>query len=166
LTGPESPVSAHADASYSGSAARIPGELVDGIMAGDNGWSNVYRKAATPLLPPVSRAHATEWVSLAWDTPVVVDRLVVHLTRSDSTRIPAALTVRYFDGTRLADVPATRTASADGGATVSIAFGAVATNAIRLDMTSAAPGAADGFIAIAELEARGDPLTAPDGGVE
>jgi beta-galactosidase len=140
-----------------------PGELVavakrDGVIADDNGWSNFYRKAATPLLPAVSRAHARDWVALSWNEPVVVDRLVVHFATTDTATPPAETIVRYWNGTVFTTLADADTSPGRDGEPTVIEFEPVATNALRLEMKSAAPGTGDGFIRISELEAFGDPV--------
>ena len=40
--------------------------MIDGTTA-SGGWSSFYNKAATALLPAVSKAHPSEWVSVRWD---------------------------------------------------------------------------------------------------
>lgn len=155
LTGPESPVAATADASYSGSAMTLPERLVDGVISDENAWSNFYRKGATPLLPAISQAGARDWVSLSWDEPVVIDRLVAYFSLTDESALPAATRILFRDGDRFAPIDdAELSIDSDSGLTV-IEFRSVATNAIRLEMTSAFPGTGRGFLRISELEAYG-----------
>lgn len=158
LTGPASPVRATADASFSGSPMRLPAQLVDGIIAEDDGWSNFYRKPATPVLEAVSRAHASDWVSVRWEEPVVIDRVVVHFTTTDGTRPPAGIRLRYWNGNELAATADADMRPAADGEPALIEFGPVATNALRLEMRSASPGSDDGFIGITELEVYGDAI--------
>ena len=42
--------------------------MLDGVTA-TGGWSSFYNKDATALLPAVSKAHPSEWVSVRWDRP-------------------------------------------------------------------------------------------------
>jgi beta-galactosidase len=39
--------------------------MLDGTTT-SGGWSNFYNKSATNTLPSVSKAHASEWVSVSW----------------------------------------------------------------------------------------------------
>jgi DeoR/GlpR family transcriptional regulator of sugar metabolism len=54
-----------ADASFSGSPSTVPAAMLDGNTT-SGGWSNFYNKAATALLPAISKAHPADWVSVSW----------------------------------------------------------------------------------------------------
>ena len=54
-----------ADAGFSGGPTTLPAAMLDGTTA-SGGWSSYYNKAATALLPAVSAAHPSEWVSVDW----------------------------------------------------------------------------------------------------
>jgi hypothetical protein len=128
---------AKADASFSGAAGTIPSAMIDGSASTQ--WSSFYNKAATALLPAVSRAHASEWVSLEWPAAQTISALVPAYTRAT----PAAVKVSYWDGSGWADAGS------------SLSFPAVNTTRVKLEMTSPAPGTNTGFFGISELEATG-----------
>lgn len=155
LTGPGSSLVARADASYSGSAMSLPERLVDGVIGDENGWSNFYRKGATPLLPAISQARARDWVSLSWDEPVVADRLVAHFSLTDEFALPAETNVLFWDGDRFAPIGGAQLSVDEETGAASIEFGPVSTTAVRLEMASAFPGTGRGFLRISELEAYG-----------
>src|SRR4051794_6685882 len=89
--------SATADASFSGAANTIPSAMIDGSATTQ--WSSFYNKAATALLPAVSKAHDSEWVSLEWPTAQTISALKPAYTRAT----PSAEHVSYWDGSGWAD---------------------------------------------------------------
>jgi hypothetical protein len=93
-------------------------------------------------------------VSLRWDSVVTVDRLVAHFVSGEATSVPTRTEVRVWDGQSWTTLqPVRRLQQPDG--VVVLEFDPVATTELRLEMDSAAPGGATGFIRIAELEAFG-----------
>jgi beta-galactosidase len=149
---PADPATPTADASYSGSPAEVPANMLDGDPT--TGWSNFYVKAATANLHSVSVAHASEWVSLSWAQPQTVGTLNATFVTSSTLSLPAAVTVTYWDGEAFADVrdPQVTLATASGESSV-ITFDPVTTTQVRLELTSPAPGTSTGFFRIAELSA-------------
>jgi len=144
-------------ASFSGTPQTVPAALNNGIQPETNGWSNRYIKAATALLPSYTLARPSDWVSLTWDTPQAVDTLVPYFVLAAGRALPAAVTVEYWDGTRF--VPAahqTTTMATESEQPTTVTFDKVSTTAIRLVITSAAPGTPDGFAQVSELRALGD----------
>ncbi|NUS15558.1 MAG: DUF4982 domain-containing protein [Streptomyces sp.] len=149
---PEAPGYPLADASYSGAADTLPAAMLDGNPA--TGWSNAFRKAATALLPAFSGARPADWVSVEWAEPRDVDTLSVSFTVDATHSLPASATVSYWDGDRF--VPARDQSvswAAASGAPTTVTFARVHTARVRLDLTSAKPGAADGAQRITELAA-------------
>ncbi|HEV2782782.1 MAG TPA: glycoside hydrolase family 2 TIM barrel-domain containing protein [Actinophytocola sp.] len=141
-----------ADASYSGAPNTLPAAMLDGVTT-SGGWSNAYVKAATALLPAVSSAHAREWVSVAWRQPHLLGQLSAYFTLDATRTLPASITVSYWDGDSF--VPATNqriTWATESNQPTVIAFDAVQSRLIRLDMTSRAPNTSNGFLQIAELQ--------------
>jgi beta-galactosidase len=143
---PARPAETTADASYSGSADTVPAAMIDGDPA--TGWSNHYAKEATGLLPAISAAHARDWVSIAWPEPRQVDAAELTFTVDSAHAVPASIEVRYWDGSRFAPV---RGQSGDPAATTRITFEPVTTDRLRIELTSANPGAENGFLGIGEL---------------
>jgi beta-galactosidase len=144
-------------ASFSGSPQTVPAALNNGVLPEENGWSNRYNKAATALLPSFSLARPSDWVSLTWSDPQVVDTLVAYFRLATGRTLPASVSVEYWDGRRF--VPAAHQAVAmatESEAPTTVTFDKVATTAVRLVITSAAPGTPDGFVQISELQALGD----------
>jgi beta-galactosidase len=136
-----------ADASYSGARDTIPAAMLDGDTS--TYWSNYYLKRATGLLPPVSRAHATDWVSLP--VPEGGPAGSVHVSfRTDAAHaLPASIEVSYWNGHAFVPV---RDAKVEWppGQPARITFTAVRGDRLRLDLTSSAPGTSQGFLAISE----------------
>ena len=150
------PVGARADASYSGRADSVPLGLIDGATA-DGGWSDAYVKAATPVLPAVSRARATDWVSVRWPEAQTVGQLNAYVVVDATRARPRAMAVSWWDGSRWRSVDNLVTAAPstpDGPTT--LRFDRVDTSEIRLTMASAAPGTPTGFLGLRELQAIGD----------
>ncbi|WP_095984947.1 glycoside hydrolase family 2 TIM barrel-domain containing protein [Cystobacter fuscus] len=141
-----------ADASYSGSPQSVPAAMLDGNKT-SGGWSNFYEKAATALLPAVSQANASDWVSLKWPQARSLDSVTAWFTTGAKRVLPASLVVTYWDGKGYVPVshPSISWASASNQPTV-ISFDPVQTTELRLEMTSPAPGSATGFLQISELE--------------
>ncbi|SEG75920.1 beta-galactosidase [Actinacidiphila yanglinensis] len=150
--GPGAPQYPLADASYSGSSTSLPAAMLDGNPA--TGWSNAFNKSATALLPAFNGARPADWVSVTWADARAVDTVSVSFTVDATHSLPATVTVSYWDGDRWSPVPdpAVTWASASGAPTV-IAFTAVHTARLRLDLTSATPGTASGAQRISELTA-------------
>ena len=131
--------------------------MLDGTTT-TGGWSNAYTKAATNILPSVSKAHATEWVAVGWPNAQRLSSLTPFFTFNATSRVlPSAVGVSYWDGVAWQAVSnlavtlagVTNTAS-------SITFDSVSTTKIRLDLTSPLPGGTAGFMQITELQVTAD----------
>ena len=140
-----------ADASYSGSPNTLPSAMIDGVT-GSGGWSNYYNKSATALLPAISLSHAEEWVSLRWPAQRTVSGLNASFTIDAKRSLPASARVSYWDGRGWVPVHGLKTTWATtSNAPSTLSFDPVHTTALKLDMTSAAPGTSTGFLQITEL---------------
>jgi beta-galactosidase len=143
-----------AAASFTGSEATPPAAMLDGNPA--TGWSTAYSKDATALLPRISAARPTAWVSLTWPAAERRASAAATFTIDASHQLPAAIGVSYWDGRRF--VPAQHVqvswATAAGQPT-SITFDPVTSSRLRLDLRSAAPQTAAGFLGVAELATAG-----------
>jgi beta-galactosidase len=140
-----------ADASYSGSPGTVPAAMLDGNTA-SGGWSNYYYKQATALLPPVSRAHAEEWVSVSGLGPQPLGTVTAYFTTDATHALPASIEATYWNGHGFVPVRNPRIEWATGSnQPTRITFEPVRTSRIKLTMTSRAPGTTTGFLQIAEL---------------
>jgi beta-galactosidase len=151
---PSAPEQAQAaDASYSGEEDTVPAAMLDGNTT-SGGWSNYYNKPATALLHAVSRAHASEWVSVSGLDQGAIGSVEAYFTTDAARALPATIDVSYWDGRRFVSVRGTRIewATASNQPT-RISFAPVRASRIKLDMTSRSPGTATGFLQIAELKA-------------
>jgi beta-galactosidase len=138
-----------ADASFSGANATIPSAMLDGNTT-SGGWSSFYNKAATALLPAVSRAHASEWVSVAWPSAQTFSSIRPYFITNANRTLPSAFAVTYRDGDGwkpVQNLVATPTL---------LSFDPVTTSEVRIEMTSPSPGTNTGFFQIAELEVNGE----------
>lgn len=146
------PVTPSADASYSGAPTTLPAAMLDGNTA-SGGWSNFYNKAATALLPAISSAHRSDWVSVSWPRSRRLDTVTAYFTIDAARALPASIEVTYWNGRAFVPVtnPRIRWATASNQPTT-ITFDPVRTKLIRLDLTSRSPNTANGFIQIAELQ--------------
>ncbi len=134
-----------ADASYSGAPNTIPAAMLDGN--GSTRWSNYYNKAATALLPAVSRAHAAEWVSLSGVEGAPISSVQASFLIDSSHALPATITVSYWNGTAFVPVGNARVEWAtQSGRPTKVTFTPVSTGRVRLDLTSRAPGTTRGFL--------------------
>jgi len=133
--------------------------MIDGTTT-SSGWSNSYNKSATNVLPSVSKAHATEWVSVAWPNAQRLSSLqpFFNVSAVNPIRVlPSAVGVSWWDGAawhaatnvNVALSPTTNTAS-------TITFDPVSTTRLRLELTSPSPGTGAGFMQIAELQVPAD----------
>ncbi|MET7698190.1 glycoside hydrolase family 2 TIM barrel-domain containing protein [Streptomyces sp. NPDC005485] len=150
--GPGTPGYPLADASYSGRTDTLPAAMVDGDAA--TGWSNAFFKSATALLPAFNGARPKDWVSLTWARSRTFDRVEVSFTVDATHTLPASIEVAVWDGT--AYVPVTGAAvdwATTSDAPTVVTFDAARGTALRLTLTSAHPGAADGAQRISRLEA-------------
>jgi beta-galactosidase len=154
-----SPTRPAADAGYSGAASSVPAAMLDGNAA-SGGWSNFYNKSATNVLPPVSVAHAAEWVSVSWPGPQRLSSVVPYFSISANRMLPSSVTVSYWDGSAWVAVANQQTqfATASNQPTT-ITFAPVSTTGLRLDLTSPAPGTSTGFMQITELQVPADEVT-------
>jgi beta-galactosidase len=142
---------AAADASYSGSPTTIPAAMLDGDPS--TGWSNYYDKAKTANLLAVSVSDASDWVSVSWPSPQSFDSVQASFTISTALAQPAAITVSYWNGSRYVPVRnLTVSRAAASNQPTTLTFAPVRSSQVRLDMTSAAPGTAAGFLQIVELQ--------------
>jgi beta-galactosidase len=150
-----SPAAPIADASYSGTPDTIPAAMLDGVTS-SGGWSNYYAKQATALLPAISRAHASEWVSVSWPHAQRLDSIQSYFTTDTVRALPATIAVTYWDGHAFLPVRNPRIEWAAGsGQPTRLTFDPVTTSRLKLDMTSRSPGGANGFLQIAELTVNG-----------
>jgi beta-galactosidase len=141
-----------ADASYSGAPTTLPAAMLDGNTQ-SGGWSNFYVKAATALLPTISRAHEREWVSVSWPTRQTLGTATLYFTTDAARALPASIEVKYWNGNAFVPVtnPRIDWASASNQPTT-ITFDRVDSDRLRFDLTSRTPDTATGFIQIAELQ--------------
>jgi beta-galactosidase len=147
---------AEPSASFSGTPQTVPAALNNGVLPEADGWSNQYFKQATALLPAYNFARPRDWVSLTWDAPQAVDTLVAYFRLAPGRTFPASVSVEYWNGRRFvraAGQEVSRATESEQATTVT--FEKVSTTAVRLVMTSAAPGTPDGFVQISELQALG-----------
>ena len=140
-----------ADASFSGAPNTLPAAMLDGVTSG-GGWSNYYSKAATALLPAVSKAHAGDWVSESWSAARQVGEIGAYFTVDAVHSLPAAIRVSWWDGRAFVPVANPKITWATGSnQPTRVAFDPVSTTKIRLDLDSSHPGGGNGFLQIAEL---------------
>ena len=138
------------DASFSGAPNTVPAAMLDGDLA--TGWSNFYNKAATALLPAISRAHAAEWVSVRTPGGRPVGRVQAFFTIDGAHAMPATIGVSHWNGEEFVPVENLRIdRAAASNQPTTITFDPVDTTEIRLDLTSPAPGTTTGFLRVAEL---------------
>lgn len=142
------------DASYSGRATTLPAAMVDGDLT--TRWSNSYAKQATQVLPAVSSAHASDWVSVAWPQQRQVGGLASHFAVDAAHQLPASVRVAHWDGRAWAPASNVRVDWGAGGPS-RITFDPVTTTRVRITMTSRAPGTSTGFLGIDELQVIGGP---------
>jgi beta-galactosidase len=142
----------YADASYSGRPDTLPAAMLDGDPA--TGWSNAFAKSATALLPSFGGAREKDWVSVDWGRTRSFDRVEVSFTVDATHSLPAAVTVAVWDGRAWVPVEgaAVDWATASDSPTV-VTFDAVRGSRLRLALTSARPGVAQGAVRISKLEA-------------
>jgi beta-galactosidase len=141
-----------ADASFSGAPNTLPAAMLDGVTA-SGGWSNYYNKAATALLPAISKAHPSDWVSLSWPAPRTISSVRAYFTTDAQRTLPSAIEVTYLDGDRWVPVSGLHVewATASNQPTT-ISFDPVSAPSLRLKLISPFPNASNGFFQIAELE--------------
>jgi beta-galactosidase len=142
-----------ADASFSGAPDTLPAAMLDGVTT-SGGWSNYYNKAATALLPAISKAHPSEWVSLSWPTPHHLTALRPYFTLDAQRTLPAAVHMSYLaDDGRWVPVTGLHVdwATASNQPTT-IAFDPVDATSVRLKLISPHPNVSNGFFQISELE--------------
>jgi len=142
----------YAEASYSGRPDTLPAAMLDGDPA--TGWSNAFAKSATALLPSFGGAREKDWVSVDWGRTRSFDRVEVSFTVDATHSLPAAVTVAVWDGRAWVPVEgaAVDWATASDSPTV-VTFDAVRGSRLRLALTSARPGVAQGAVRISKLEA-------------
>jgi beta-galactosidase len=149
---PDRPDYPLADASYSGSAQSLPAAMLDGDPA--TGWSNAFVKRATALLPAFDGARPADWVSVTWADERRVGSVAVTFTVDATHTLPAALTVSWWDGRRYVNArEQSVTWGAASGDPTTVTFAPVTTSRIRLALTSAHPGAANGAQRITAFDA-------------
>ncbi|MBO0847446.1 MAG: Ig-like domain-containing protein, partial [Nocardioides sp.] len=154
-----SPTQPGADAGYSGGPNSVPAGMLDGTTA-TGGWSNFYNKSATNTLPSVSKAHASEWVSVRWPSGQRISSVVPFFTMSANRMLPSAVSVSYWDGAAWQPVTGQQVQWATtSNQPTTITFDPVSTTGIRLDLTSPAPNTSTGFLQITELQVPADEVT-------
>ncbi|BAC75190.1 beta-galactosidase [Streptomyces avermitilis] len=148
---PAAPDSPSADASYSGRPDTLPAAMLDGDPT--TGWSNAFAKSATALLPAFSGARPEDWVSVTWARARAFDRVEVSFTVDATHTRPASVEVQVGDGDRYTPVSGATVDWATGSdAPTVVTFDAARGARLRLVLTSAHPGAADGAVRISRLE--------------
>ncbi|WP_435173446.1 glycoside hydrolase family 2 TIM barrel-domain containing protein [Actinacidiphila sp. bgisy145] len=148
--GPGEPAYPIADASFSGSPASTPQAIHDDDPA--TGWSNAFTKAATGLLPAFDGARRADWYSIRLRNPRTFDSVSVRFTVDDTHALPAEVTLSAWIDDRWTPVQGqvVTWATASDEPTI-IAFAPVRTAALRLDMTSSAPGTPAGALRISAV---------------
>ncbi|MGW3206948.1 glycoside hydrolase family 2 TIM barrel-domain containing protein [Streptomyces sp. NPDC001135] len=141
----------YADASYSGRPDTLPAAMLDGDPA--TGWSNAFAKSATALLPAFDGARAEDWVSVDFGRGRIFDRVEASFTVDATHTLPATAEVAVWDGRTHVPVTGARVdwATASDTPTV-ITFDPVRGSRLRLTLTSAHPGEAQGAIRISRLD--------------
>ncbi|MET9381641.1 glycoside hydrolase family 2 TIM barrel-domain containing protein [Streptomyces sp. NPDC002928] len=140
------------DASYSGRPDTLPAAMLDGDPA--TGWSNAFAKSATALLPAFTGARPQDWVSVDWGRTRSFDRVEVSFTVDATHTLPASVEVAVWDGRGYAPVTGASVEWATASDTpTAITFDAVSGSRLRLALTSAHPGEAQGAVRISKLEA-------------
>ncbi|WP_419992723.1 glycoside hydrolase family 2 TIM barrel-domain containing protein [Streptomyces boninensis] len=146
------PEDARADASYSGSEDTLPQQLLDGDTT-TVGWSNLYVKPASLLLPEFSLAHPEEWVSVAWPDERDLEKVTAYFTVDESRALPKAVRVSTWNGRAWVPADGVHIDWATGShQPTAIRFDRARTTRIRLLLTSVAPDTPHGFLGIAHLE--------------
>jgi beta-galactosidase len=149
-----------AGASFSGSTQAVPSAMLDGATT-TGGWSNGFTRRATLNLPEVSRAHASDWVSVGWAQPQHFHKLEVYFTTSATRSLPASATVSFWNGTGWVPVNnAAVTWATASNQPSTITFDPVVATKVKLDMLSQFPAASNGAVQIAELQVFGDEVAA------
>ena len=146
-----------ADAGYSGARTTIPAAMLDGTTT-TGGWSSAYNKSATALLPAVSKAHDSEWVSVKWPSAQTFGEIRPYFTVSSTRAFPSAFAVTYWDGSAFVPVKnLTVTQAADSNQPSTLSFDPVNTDQVRIEMTTPPDkaGTNTGFFQITELEVNG-----------
>ncbi|MER5748746.1 glycoside hydrolase family 2 TIM barrel-domain containing protein [Streptomyces sp. NPDC002088] len=139
------------DASYSGRPDTLPAAMLDGDPA--TGWSNAFAKSATALLSAFSGARPQDWVSVDWGRTRSFDRVEVSFTVDATHTLPASVEVAVWDGRGYAPVTGASVEWATASDTpTAITFDAVSGSRLRLALTSAHPGEAQGAVRISKLE--------------
>ncbi len=148
-----------ADAGFSGGPTTLPAAMLDGTTA-SGGWSSYYNKAATALLPAVSAAHPSEWVSVDWPRGQgLTGSVQAYFTLNANRQLPRDLVLSAWDGSRYVPVRNQQvTWATASNQPTRITFDPVATTSLRVDMTSRAPWTSTGFLQISELEVSGRPV--------
>ncbi|MCF3137487.1 discoidin domain-containing protein, partial [Streptomyces olivochromogenes] len=129
----------------------LPAAMLDGDTA--TGWSNAFAKSATALLPAFDGARPKDWVSVDFGRTRSFDRVAVSFTVDATHTLPASVEVAVGDGHTYVPV---RGASVDwataSDAPTLITFAPASGSRIRLTLTSAHPGEAQGAVRISRLE--------------
>ena len=159
VAGSTSAAKPSADASFSGAATTLPAAMLDGTST-SGGWSSFYNKAATALLPAVSAAHPSEWVSVDWaQGQGLTGSVQAYFTLNANRQLPKDLVLSYWDGSRYVPVRNQQvTWATASNQPTRVTFDPVATTSLRVDMTSKAPWMSTGFLQISELEVSGRPI--------
>jgi beta-galactosidase len=141
-----------ADASFSGAPTTLPAAMLDDVTT-SGGWSNFYNKAATALLPAISKAHPSDWVSVSWPTAQHVSAVTAFFTTDAQRTLPSSIEVSYRDGDRWVPVTGLHVdwATASNQPTT-IGFDPVDASSVRLKLISPHPNESNGFFQIAELQ--------------
>ena len=139
----------------------IPAAMLDGDPS--TGWSNYYDKAKTANLLAVSVSNASDWVSVSWPSPQSFDSVQASFTIAAALAQPAAITVSYWDGSKYVPVRnLTISRATASNQPTTLTFAPVRSSQVRLDMTSAAPGTAAGFLQIVELQVLSGGTASPE----
>ncbi|HEY7621509.1 MAG TPA: DUF4982 domain-containing protein, partial [Solirubrobacteraceae bacterium] len=141
-----------ADASFSGRPDTLPAAMLDGVTT-SGGWSNYYNKAATALLPAISKAHPSEWVSVSWPTAQTLSTVHAYFTTDAQRTLPASIEVSALHGDRYVPVTGLHVDWATASnAPTTITFDPVSSPSVRLKLISPHPNESNGFFQIAELQ--------------
>lgn len=57
-----------------------------------------YVKAATALLPTISKSHRSDWESVSWPRPRIVSQAAAYFTIDSAWMLPASIQMSYWNG--------------------------------------------------------------------
>lgn len=141
-----------ATASFTGSVSNYPNNMLDGNA--DTTWTNAYERGESVLLPANNASRKSDYVEFYWNEAKVMNQISLSFENNRYCAVPENLIVEYWNGIDWQQVNGQTMTQEGEDAPVTLQFGAVYTDRIRVYMENGTPFTSKGNIEISEASVK------------